>query len=69
MTHATLNEIQNRLTICIKGERDALKKQLDLAKAQYYVACDAHGNSSEQAGRFDKIVCSLQTAIEALNEI
>jgi len=69
MTHTTFNEIQNQLTLNLRQQRDALKKQHDLAKEQYAFACENYGNCSKQAGRYDKIACSLQTAVEALEEI
>lgn len=69
MTHTTFNAIQNQLTLNLKQQRDTLKRQLSLAKEQYVFACENYGNSSEQAGRYDKIACSLQSSIKALEEI
>ena len=54
MTHATFDEIQNQLTLNLRQQRDALKKQLSLAKEMYDIACENYGNGSEQAVRYDE---------------
>jgi|GEM_PF-4790037 len=69
MTHTTFDEIQTRLTLNLRQQRDTLKQQFDFAKSQYTIACENYGNCSKQAGSYDKIVCALQTAIEALAEV
>lgn len=69
MTHTTFNEIQNRLTLNLRQQRETLNKQLGFAKEQYAFACENYGNCSKQAARYDKIACSLQAAVEALGEI
>lgn len=69
MTDITFNEIQNRLASNLAEQRRILKDQLDFAKSQYRFSCENYGNTSEPAGRYDKIVCALQTAIMALKAI
>lgn len=69
MTHTTFNEIQSQLILNLREQRDAIERQLNLAKSQYTFACKNYGVSSMQSGGYDKIVCSLQVVMEALKEI
>ncbi len=69
MTDVTFNEIQRQLTLHLISQRDTLKRQMVAAKGQYRFACENYGDCSKQAGRYDKIVCALQAAIEALDGI
>lgn len=66
MTKTTLADIQYQLSLSIQATGSLLAGQLSQAKGYYRMACDAYGTHSVEAGRWDKIACNLQTAIEAL---
>jgi len=68
MTNTNFSQTQNELILTLVSQREALLSQLDAAKEQYRIACEAFGNASKQAGQCDKMICAIQTAVEALGE-
>ena len=69
MTHTTFAELQKRMIASINDTSGKLETQLGIAKGHYRMACEEYGSHSEQAGKWDKIVCALQVATEALSDI
>ena len=69
MTRATFSDLEKRITRSLKEQNEALKNQKQFAISQYKIACENYGNTSNEAGRWDKIACAVSYAIEALNAI
>lgn len=69
MTNETFTALERQLTQSIKQQGETLKRQLMFAKRQYKFACENYGNSSPQAGRWDKLACALSYAVDALDVI